>query len=255
MAAGDPRAARVGPAIASGAVRIGPRRPRLGGGAAGVLRSLSMLGWIGRRRSANSRQSGLHSTDVESCRRPDLRPMSIDSTIRGQMERHSPVSPRRRLVRLHAGLESCSRFNRPALRSEARRQVGIRSPARALAKGRNASSTSATRHGTEFDRLHRQTSPHGLKLRASPVSLKAPPTCRRPPLRGLLQGPAYESDQPLRGADFRAAYDAAGSKGPVRGLQELPPYVSPTTCCRLRLELSGNERNFNMDRSPFDWTH
>jgi hypothetical protein len=32
-----------------------------------------------------------------------------------------------------------------------------------------------------------------------------------PPLRGLLQGPAYRSDRPLRGDEFRAADVGSGS--------------------------------------------
>ena len=52
----------------------------------------------------------------------------------------------------------------------------------------------------------------GLKsLDLAPQSPFVPPTCVCPLLRGLLRGPRYGSDRPLRGDEFEAADAADGS--------------------------------------------
>ena len=63
----------------------------------------------------------------------------------------------------------------------------------------------------------------GLKsLDLAPQSPFVPPTCVCPLLRGLLRGPRYGSDRPLRGDEFEAADAADGSSPYLQSVSERP---------------------------------
>ena len=63
----------------------------------------------------------------------------------------------------------------------------------------------------------------GLKsLDLAPQSPFVPPTCVCPLLRGLLRGPRYGSDRPLRGDEFEAADAADGSIALFQSFEQRP---------------------------------
>lgn len=68
----------------------------------------------------------------------------------------------------------------------------------------------------------------GLKsLDLAPQWHFVPPTCVCPLLRGVLRGPRYGSDRPLRGDDFEAADAADGSQGDLQFAAAAP--IAPAT--------------------------